>query len=208
MIDEKKIQEVKANIPRYLEENLIIKRTIDQNIIDFYRKNAAMSLKVAEILFILSTQENAKEKLLLEKDFESNLWVSVCSYYSQFYIANAALAQLGIKIGDKIVHKVTSDCLIFYFITTGKLAKHYLEEYERSMDNALEVMGVDEEKIRASLHQKAVDLIQDFDAERDKRGRLQYKTTTSIKENIAKTSLERAKSFLYEMEQVIAKGKR
>lgn len=208
MIDEKRIQEVKANIPRYLEENLIIKKPIDQNIIDLYRKNAAMSLKVAEILFILSTQEEAKEKLLLEKDFESNLWVSVCSYYAQFYIANGALAQLGIKIGDKIVHKVTSDCLIFYFITTGKLAKHYLEEYQKSMDDALEVMGVDEEKIRASLHQKAMDLIQNFDAERDKRGRLQYKTTTSIKENIAKTSLERAKSFLYEMEQIIAKGKK
>ncbi len=208
MIDEKRIQEVKANIPRYLEENLIIKKPIDQSIVDFYRKNAAMSLKVAEILFILSTQEDAKEKLLLEKDFESHLWVSVCSYYAQFYIANGALAQLGIKIGDKIVHKVTSDSLIFYFITTGKLAKHYLEEYEKSMDNALEVMGVDEEKIRASLHQKAVDLIQNFDSERDKRGRLQYKTTTSIKENIAKTSLERAKNFLYEMEQVIAKGKK
>lgn len=208
MIDEKKIQEVKANILRYRNENLIIKKPTDQNIIDFYRKNAAMSLKVAEILFILSTQEEAREKLLLEKDFESHLWVSVCSYYAQFYIANGALAQLGIKIGDKIVHKVTSDCLIFYFITTGKLAKHYLEEYEKSMDNALEVMGIEENKIRASFMQKAVDLIQNFDSERDKRGRLQYKTTTSIKENIAKTSLERAKIFLYEMEKVIAKGKK
>lgn len=208
MIDDKRIQEVKANILEYLEENLIIKKLIDQNIVDFYRKNAAMSLKVAEILFTLSVQESAKEKLLLDKEFESYLWVSVCSYYSQFYIANGALAQLGIKIGDKIAHKVTSDCLIFYFIITGKLAKHYLEEYEKSMDNALEVMGVEEGKIRASFMQKAVDLIQNFDWERDKRGRLQYKTTTSIKENIAKTSLERAKNFLYEMEKVIAKGRR
>jgi len=208
MIDQKRMEEVKKNIPRYLEEKLITKKKLDYSLVDFYRKTAASSLKVAEILFTLSTQEDAKQKLLLEKDFESYLWVSVSGYYAMFYIGNAALAQLGIKIGDKIVHKVTSDSLIFYFLMTGKLAKQYIEEYEKSMKDALEVIGADESKIRKTLQQKAFDLIQTFDLEREKRGHYQYKTTVSIKENIAKTSLERAKLFFSEMEKVIERGKR
>ncbi len=201
------MQEVQKNIPRYIEEKLIMKQKGDYSLVDFYRKTAASSLKVAEVLFTLSTQEDAKQKLLLEKDFESYLWVSVSGYYAMFYIGNAALAQLGIKIGDKIVHKVTSDSLIFYFLMTGKLAKQYVEEYEESMKNALEIMGAEDNKIRQTLQQKAFDLIQSFDLEREKRGHFQYKTTTSMKENIARTSLERAKLFFYEMEKVIERGK-
>lgn len=207
MIDEKRIEEAESNIPRYLEEKLITKKEENKNLVSFYLKNAKISLRVAEILFDLSKNQAFKEKIGIEDDFESYLWVSVCGYYSMFYVASGALASLGIKAGDKIVHKIVLDCLIFYFIKTGKLAKHYHEEYEESMKEALEVMGIDEEKIRKNLQKKALDLIQTFDYERGKRGDFQYKTTVPIKENLAKTSLERAKIFLYEIEKLIEKSK-
>lgn len=207
MIDKKRIKEVESNIPRYLEEKLMTKKEEHKKLVDFYIKTAKMSLKVAEILFDLSKNNESKAKLLIEKEFECYLWVTVCSYYSMFYVASGALANKGIKIGDKIVHQITSDCLIFYFIKTGKLAKHYYGEYEESMNNALEVMGLDEKEIREELQQKAIDLIKTFDFEKKKRGDFQYKTTISIKENLAKTSLERAKTFLYEMGNVIEKTK-
>ncbi len=203
MIDEKRIKEVESSIPMYLEEKLITKKEENKKLVGFYLDTAKMSLRVAELLFDPSKNKKSKEKLLIEEEFECYLWVTVCSYYSMFYIANGALANEGIKIGDKIVHKIASDCLIFYFIKTGKLAKHYCTEYEESMNNALEVIGVDEEKIREKLQQKAINLIQTFDFEKQKRGDFQYKTTTAVKENLAKTSLQRAKTFLYEMEKVI-----
>lgn len=206
MIDEDRIKKVESNIPRFLEEKLMTKKEEHKKLVDFYLKTAKMSLRAAEILFDLSRNSESKEKLSIEEEFECYLWVTVCSYYSMFYTASGALASKGIKIGDKIVHQITSDCLIFYFIKTGKLAKHYYEEYEESMNNALEVMGVDEEKIRRELQQKAVELIKTFDFEKKKRGDFQYKTTVPIKENLAKTSLERAKTFLYEIEKVIEKG--
>lgn len=208
MIDEKRIKEVESNIPKYLEEKLMTRKEEHKNLVNFYLKTAKMSLRVAEVLFDLSKNNEPKEKLSIENEFECYLWVTVCSYYSMFYTANGALANLGIKIGDKIAHKITSDCLIFYFIKTGKLANHYYEEYEESMNNALDVMGMDEEKIREKLQRKAIDLIQTFDFEKKKRGDFQYKTIVPIKENLAKTSLERAKTFLYEIEILVEKSKK
>ena len=166
-----------------------------------------MSLRVAEILFDLSKNKEQKEKVLIEEGFECYLWVSVCSYYSMFYAANGALSNISIKVGDKIAHKITSDCLIFYFIKTRKLAKHLYQEYEESMTEAFEVMGVDDEEIKKKIQQKALDLIQIFDFEKRKRGDFQYKTTIPIKENLAKTSLERAKTFLNELQKLIERTK-
>src|SRR3989344_2362456 len=131
MIDKDRIKEVESNIPKYLEDKLITKKEENKLLVDFYTKTAKMSLRVAEILFDLSRNIKTKEKLSIEQEFECYLWVKVSSYYSMFYIANAALAKKGIKIGDKIVHKVASDCLVFYFIKTGKLANHFYEEYEK-----------------------------------------------------------------------------
>ena len=204
MIDEKRIKEVELNIPIYLNERLITKDEENKKLVDFYIETAKMSLRVSDILFNLSKDYKSKEKLLIEKEFECYLWVTVCSYYSMFYIANGALANEGIKVGDKIVHKITSDCLIFYFIKTGKLAKHYYQEYEKSMKDTLEVMRMDEKEIREKLQKRAIDLIQTFEFERKKRGDFQYKTITNIKENLANTSLQRAKEFLKEIEKIIS----
>ena len=204
MIDEKRIKEVELNIPIYLNERLITKDEENKKLVDFYIETAKMSLRVSDILFNLSKDYKCKEKLLIEKEFECYLWVTVCSYYSMFYIANGALANEGIKVGDKIVHKITSDCLIFYFIKTGKLAKHYYQEYEKSMKDTLEVMRMDEKEIREKLQKRAIDLIQTFEFERKKRGDFQYKTITNIKENLANTSLQRAKEFLKEIEKIIS----
>ena len=75
------------------------------------------------------------------------------------------------------------------------------------MKNALDVMGVDDEKIREQLQRKAINLIETFDYEKKKRGDFQYRTTTSIKDNLAKTSLDRAKIFVHEIEKLLDKGK-
>ncbi len=199
------IQEAEKNIPRYIEDNLMSKSDEHKKLVSFYLKTSKTSLRVAEILFNLSKKEEDKNKLFLEEDFECYLWVIVSSYYSMFYIANAALAKLGIKVGDKIAHKITSDCLFFYFIKAEKLAKHYFEEYFSSMEEALDVMGVDEKMTKKEFQQKALDLIQTFNYERGKRGKFQYRTTETIKESYALTSLNRARKFFEEIEKVIEK---
>jgi hypothetical protein len=105
-------------------------------------------------------------------------------------IANAVLYHFGYKVGDKISHKVTADALIVY--AKNKLKKSLLEEYEEVKEEALEIVGL-----------KAEEIIELFDLERIKRSRVQYSTTEQAKNEKAKTSLERAKRFVFEMEKLI-----
>jgi len=65
----------------------------------------------------------------VSRDFEGYLWVIVSSYYSMFYAATALLASQGIRATGQIVHKVTRDALIHFFVSNEKLAK-LLEQYE------------------------------------------------------------------------------
>ena len=175
MIDKKKIDEAKRNFDSYLKEGLL-KREKNETALDTYLKNSDLSLKVAQ--------------KLMEDEIKPYLWVIVCSYYSMFYIANAVLLTLGYKTSDKIVHKVTSDTLIV--LVLDRLKKELLEEYEKIRDDALEIAS-----------SKAEDIIKSYDFEMDKRSRFQYQMSEEVKEQKAKTSLERAKEFVFEMKKML-----
>ena len=178
MIDKKKIDEAKRNFDSYLREGLL-KREKNETALDTYLKNSDLSLKVAQ--------------KLMEDEIKPYLWVIVCSYYSMFYIANAVLLTLGYKTSDKIVHKVTSDTLIV--LVLDRLKKELLEEYEKIRDDALEIAS-----------SKAEDIIKSYDFEMDKRSRFQYQMSEEVKEQKAKTSLERAKEFIFEMKKLLEKN--
>ncbi|MFH0870613.1 MAG: hypothetical protein V1866_06185 [archaeon] len=137
---------------------------------------------------------NAKESLLAAEEISQNdiseLWTIVCSYYAMYYYANAALLKLGYKIGDKIVHKVTSDAMIAY--VRGKLRDSLIEEYEETKEEALNLAGL-----------KADSLLESFEFERHKRSLIQYRTIEVEKQSKAQTSLKRAKEFAKEMDKLI-----
>src|SRR3989338_4826372 len=113
MLNKERIKEAEANVKSYLEEGLLKKSVMEKQVLNILLRNAKESLRVAE---------EAHQKNL------SELWVIVCSYYAMYYYANAVLRKLGYKIGEKIVHKVTSDAIIAY--VRGKLKESLIEEYE------------------------------------------------------------------------------
>jgi uncharacterized protein (UPF0332 family) len=176
MIDKKRIEESRINFNIYLRDGLI-KKEKNETAFYTYLKNSDLSLKVAE-------------KLMNDNELKPYLWVVVCSYYSMFYIANAVLINLGYKTGEKIVHKVTSDALIF--LVLNKLKKGLLEEYEAIRDDALEIASA-----------KAEEIVKNYDFELDKRSKFQYEMSEEAKESKAKTSLERAKEFVFEMKKLL-----
>ena len=176
MLDKKKIKEAETNVRSYLDEGLLKKTTTDPNIMNILLRNAKESLRVAEEVH--------------QKNF-SELWVIVCSYYSMYYYANAILLKFGYKVGEKIVHKVTSDALIVY--VRGKLKESLIEEYEQTKEEALNLAGI-----------KADSLIESFEFEKNKRSFIQYKTIEIEKQSKAKTSLQRAKEFAKEMDKLLA----
>ena len=173
MIDVKKAQ---GNVNQYLEDSLIWKVGVfESKILETYKRNYKESIDLADKVF---------------NDGLSNLWVVVISYYSMFYIANAVLYKIGYKIGSKVSHKVTADALVVF--VRNKLKKELLEEYEEAKEEALDIIG-----------RKTDEIISDFDKEMEKRSLFQYETTEEIKKSKAKTSLERAKRFVFEMKKLI-----
>ena len=176
MLNKDKIKEAEANVIAYLNEGLLKKAVSDPNAIKVLIKNARESILSAE---------------KLDSSKTSDLWVIVCSYYAMFYITNAVLHKLGYKVGDKIAHKVTSDAMIVY--ARKKLKESMLEEYEDIKEEALNLAGL-----------KADSLIESFEFEKGKRNKIQYTTDEIEKQSKAKTSLKRAKEFVFEMEKFLA----
>jgi uncharacterized protein (UPF0332 family) len=176
MIDEKRKKEAKANFDRYLRENML-KKERNETALFTYIKNAELSLDVAE-------------KLMKDLELKPYLWVVVCSYYSMFYTANAVLLKLGYKTGEENVHKVTSDALVV--LVLDKLKKGMIEDYESAMEDALEIANA-----------RSSEIIENYEREKIKRGRFQYNMDEQIKEQKAKTSLQRAKEFVFEIKKLM-----
>jgi len=176
MFEQKRIKEAEDGVREYLQEGKLFRlKIIDNNILETYRKNAEESLKTADFLF-----RNAMPPL----------WVVVCSYYSMFYVASAVLYSLGYKSGEKTPHKITADALVVF--VRGKLKNRLIEDYEDAMGEALDLAGT-----------KADELVFAFDQERKKRSAFQYEMTESVKRGKAQTSLDRAKSFVFELDKLV-----
>ncbi len=103
-------------------------------------------------------------------------------------MANAVLYKQGYKVGEKIAHKVTADALIVFI--RNKLRKVLIEQYEEAQQEALSGM-------------KADSLITTFDLERRKRSEVQYEMKEFELHGKAKTSIQRAKEFLFELEKLL-----
>lgn len=175
MIDSKKRKQAKNNFDTYLGEGLI-KKSKNPIAQEMYTKNADMSINVAADL--------------LKSPLKPHLWTIVVSYYAMFYSANAVLLKLGYKVNNKIVHKVTHDALIV--LVLDKLTDELLEEYEVAQQEAMELASV-----------KAESVVEDYGFELDKRSRFQYNMLEEMKESKAKTSFERAKRFVFEMNRLL-----
>lgn len=179
MLDEKRIKEAESNVRQYLEEGLL-KKTKNETARKMYIENSNLSL------------ETAKKLLELENvTYKPYLWIIVTSYYAMFYIANAVLLELSYKVGEKISHKVTADSLIVF--VRNKLKKELLEDYEESKEDALELIS-----------SKVDTLIQSFNFELQKRSKFQYQMDEEVKKGKAATSLERAKTFVFEMKKLLS----
>jgi len=201
MIEKERLEEAKRNIKIYIEDGLL--KTGDKDaarFVDFFMANAESSLRTASILQEISDDNSLKDKLKVSSDFESYLWVIVSSYYSMFYAATAILSKQGIRATGQIVHKVTADALIHFFASNEKLAK-LLEQYEEAQTVGLELVG--REELMKRMQKKADELIISYEGERKKRSKFQYDIGVQAKRGYAQTSLERARSFVFEIRKLL-----
>ena len=173
MLDEQRIKKAEKNVRGYIEEGLLKKESFQKVVYAVLYRNAKESLDLAQFLL----QNN-----------KSDLWIIVTSYYAMHYVANTVLYKHGYKVGEKISHKITADALIVF--VRNKLKKSLLEEYEQAQQEALARIKTDA-------------LIEKFDLERKKRSEVQYEMKEFELHGKAKTSLDRAKEFMLEMEKLL-----
>jgi uncharacterized protein (UPF0332 family) len=201
VIRRERIAEAERNVRQYIDDGLLrVKDKDAPKFAGFFMKNAESSLQTASILQQISDERDLKNALKTSADFESYLWVIVSSYYSMFYAATALLARHGIRAAGQIVHKVTADAMIHFFVSNEKLAR-LLEKYEEAQAVGLELVG--REELMRSMQKKADELIIAYESERKKRSRFQYDIGVQAKRGYAQTSLERAKEFVFEVSKVV-----
>jgi uncharacterized protein (UPF0332 family) len=201
MISKERIAEAQRNVKQYVDEGLLkVKDKDAPKFVGFFMKNAESSLQTASILQEISDQEALKSNLKVGKDFESYLWVIISSYYAMFYAATALLASRGTRVTGQIVHKVTGDALVHFFISNDRLAK-LLEEYEEAETVGLELIG--REQLMKSMQKKADELVVAYESERKKRSKFQYDVGVEAKRGYAQTSLDRAKTFVFEVSKIL-----
>jgi uncharacterized protein (UPF0332 family) len=202
MIKQERIREANDSVRHYVTDGLL--RTNDDGIkkfVLFFMEQAEKSLRTADFIYKLSTNDNTKQSLRAEKDFESYIWVIVTSYYSMFYAALALLAREGIKVGRQIVHKVTADALISFFISNRRLAKMF-ENYEEARDATLDLIG--REELMKRLEKRADELIIAYEQEMKKRSKFQYDIGEMARRGYAETSLTRAREFFAEVRKILS----
>ena len=103
-------------------------------------------------------------------------------------MACAYLYKLGYKPRVEIVHQVVNESLIVQ--GRHKIKNHLLENYSEEKDKALVVVD---------------NYLDNYEREKGKRASFQYQTTEEVKENKAKTSLNRAKEFVELIRDILNK---
>lgn len=170
MLDDKKLKIIEKEVPRLASEKEITTNEQNKKLFPFYSENALISLNTAKILDKISSNLPIKKQFdFIYDDFESYLWIVNTSYYSMFYMAGAMLAKSGIKIKSEIgIHKKTFQALVYYFYLTKKIAKNYLEEFEKAQEESQELLGADID----TMQKKAMELMIKYDYEMDKKSKI------------------------------------
>ena len=194
-LDEKKLNEIKANVQEYIKNSVFIKEK-DCRFVDFFLNNSKNSIETAKLLFEASANQDLKEYLGVP-DFDGFLWVINSGYYSMFYAAKALLESIGLKIKERdySVHKLTFEGLVYYFYLTGKLERKLIESFAESASESAESLG----------KEKAKQLIEDYMFERSKRSQFTYEMGLTAIRNKAQTSLDRAKVFVEEIRKILGR---
>lgn len=149
-------------------------------------KKAVNDLSLAEGLLKISTSSKIKDSLGYPDDTTFFDWVIVCSYYSIFHATQALLGMKKVKILNRM-HHATMICFAKHFIINEELADELFHIYE-------------------DAENKAKELLEIFEEEKQKRGLFQYHRLSKNNLEPAQESVENAKEFLEAVQEVLRKN--
>jgi hypothetical protein len=112
-------------------------------------------------------------------------------------MARALLENNGIKLktdsSTQSIHQITFQALVYFFYMNKKLERRLIEDFQEASQESGEILG----------KEKAKRLIEEYESEKEKRGRFTYELGQTAMQNKAKTSLERARFFNQEIKKIL-----
>lgn len=192
---------------------MINNKDIERAITLFTKWDLEKRWKIPDEVFINHLKEKANDsldvaKVLIElmknkKDFNPTLWIINSSYYSIFFHAQLMLAHDGKKLPENTqdTHKTTLLAILFYFIIKGsglegKKDLKWEDIKESKLSKALLLfVEAQEESEELFQRQRAKGVLEDFNAELEKRNKFTYRMNIHAKESMALTSYQRAIEF-------------
>lgn len=200
---EKRLEEADTAVATLVQQGDVLTKQPEQEgerFLAFYLKQANLSLIAADILYAISTEEEAKSFHRLRKDYEAFLWVINSAYYSMFYTAHALLASRGVRIRSKQgVHVKTGHALLHFCVRSNYIAKELYERFLQGQSEAAELLSLE------AFKDRQMELTSSYLYEAEKRALFTYEIDFEAKRKHALTSLNRAKGFLSEIEQILGR---
>ncbi len=178
------LQKVEEKYKKLVNVNAIKESTV---LVHLKWQKAVNDLVLAEGLFKISSDKKIKDSLNYSDNTTFFDWVIVCSYYSIFHSAQALLGVKKIKVINRL-HYATLIAFAKHFIINKELEEELLFIYE-------------------DTENKAKELLEIFEEEKDKRGIFQYHRLSKNNIEPAKKSLKNAKIFLDAIQQILSKKK-
>ena len=185
---------LKRKIAEYLKKEQLLREDEYKKLEKPFLTKSRKNFTVANLLFKISGQEDIRKVLGLAYDFEMYDWVIVASYYAMYTSALAALARLGFKSKS---HAATITVMKYHYTPKKDDKKNSNEKgktkklEQKDIHKLIKAYAISEQLITKLIQTKS------------RRETAQYDATPSITEEMAKTSLDDADSFITKVEEIL-----
>lgn len=169
-------------IKDYLSKKSLIKDPTIRHLSEKYLLKAKSNLVTTSILFDVGLNAEIRTLLNIPKEYSSDEWVVVSSYYAMYAAALALLAKIGYKSSN---HSATILAIETFFVKKELIEPEYLAMLKH-----------------AHITQNEV---QELANAKDDREIAQYSVTKATAHSLAETSKNNAFSFVQKVEELLKK---
>ncbi len=177
--------QVEIEVKNYKTEDKIKIRLPDETWTNYHFSKSDYNLRIARVNFNLNEHKDFIKELEKSEDPEFNTyeWVIIMSYYAMFHSVNALLKKIGIKIGKKYAHEITTNLLLYYFYYTKIIEDELLKLYENA-------------------EEKAKSLVVSYIFAKEERTKYQYEANIESQKKDAEKVLDDATNFVSRLKDI------
>ena len=172
----------KFTIKDYLNKKSLIKDPTVRPLSERYLLKAKSNLITTSLLFDLGLNAEIRKLLNIPKEYNSDEWVVVSSYYAMYAAALALLAKIGYKSSN---HSATILAIETFFVKKELIEHEYLTMLKNAHITQNEVQELSDAK--------------------DDREIAQYSVTKATTHSLAEVSKDNAFSFVQKVEELLKK---